>query len=433
MGMSTLKSIRLSPVFKKIIALVITAAGIFGLYFMYWYFEKPYAAFGLLHGLFCFFSMALIATGLLLLVLSFLQLTKETTQQTATVFFTLIFSLFIAELALRALGVNKAYIESRNGKYVTAYVKLDKHPMLINEPHTNTFLIASEYRYPRHHNNYGFSDVDFVSQKKTDEIIVQTYGDSFTEGDGAPADSCYPAQLRQLINANANNRITIQNFGICGNDPGFYTKELKGVGQNFKPDILVLSYGSGDLNTDFLTRGGLERFKGDYWKGFDGPEWEWMYAGSYLFRLFANSLFDVSWLNFFLSPQQKADRIKQLEPKWNETFLQIAEVARQNNIRVLLLKKPERYEVDLNSYDNDFTFFETMADTIPVFKRMDLLPYYRDSLHMKKENSVQYYWPIDGHHNARGYSAMAKGVYAGLQRSYPEIFPILDSLKTQRE
>ena len=69
----------------------------------------------------------------------------------------------------------------------------------------------------------------------------------------------------------------------------------------------------------------------------------------------------------------------------------------------------------------------------PVFKQFDLLPYYRNSIGMDKNTTQKYYWKKDGHHNATGHAVMARGVYCGLQKSYPEIFPILDSLKMKPE
>jgi lysophospholipase L1-like esterase len=274
----------------------------------------------------------------------------------------------------------------------------------------------------------GFRDVDFLLNEDANQVLIQTYGDSFTEGDGAPADSAYPALLKWLV---SNENVTIQNFGIMGSDPGFYWMQMKEIGIKLRPDIAVITYSTIDLTTDFFTRGGLERFKNGYYSGFAPPKWEWLYGYSYLFRLFANSLFGVSYNNFFLAEEQKQQRLKSLEKKWNETFTAIAGIAQKNNIRILLIKKPERSEVDLNKYNYDFNFFEKMADTIPVFKRCDLLPFYRDSMGINSSNSVKYYWPKDGHHNSTGYGVMAQGVYAGLKQAYPEIFSKLDSAKAK--
>ena len=124
-------------------------------------------------------------------------------------------------------------------------------------------------------------------------------------------------------------------------------------------------------------------------------------------------------------------RTKELQPKWNEAFLQIAALIRKNHIRVLLIKKPESNEIVDRSYMCNFDFFDVMADTISGFKRYDLLPYYSDSAHICKTNVKYYYWLHDGHHNSMGYEVMAKAVLNGLLKSYPEIFSKLDSTKAK--
>jgi lysophospholipase L1-like esterase len=414
-----------------LVALAVFFLGAAGLVFARLYFQKPFSAVGWLESCLFYLCLFLLIVGVTYIVLrvsKIQDLMRRNLLFSVGVFFT---SILIAEFALRAFHINRAYIETRGGKYFSPYIQKDRNIHRTYYPGSTSYLITDEYNYMRHHNNYGYSDSDFFRKVDTAEILIQTYGDSFTEGDGSPVDSCYPAVLRRLFNSDTKRKFAIQNFGICGNDPGFYWKQMNDLGAGLQPDIAVITYCTNDITTDFFTRGGLERFKNGYYSGFEPPKWEWLYAYSYLFRLFANSLFGVSYNNFFLTEQQKHERLKSLEQKWNETFTAIAAIARKNNIRVLLIKKPERSELDKNSYDYNFTFFEKMVDTIAVFKRYDLLPFYRDSMHITANNSANYYWPKDGHHNSTGYAVMAQGVYAGLKQAYPEIFSNLDSAKTK--
>ena len=397
-------------------------AGIGGLLIISYYFNKSFASLNWLNCILFYSSLFTILLGIMQLIFWFFKQRNKVQNKLMLLFFSGYIVLVFSEFFLRSAGVNKAYVENRNCKYVSSYISHDTNVNRIYGPGTITFLQSQEFKYPRHHNNLGFSDVDFFEKKDTGAILVQTYGDSFTEGDGAPADSSYPAILRGLLKRDGQTQITVQNFGICGNDPAFYWKQFKDIGSKLHPDVVVIAYDCGDLTTDFLTKGGLERFKNGYYKGFDGPWWEWIYGVSYVYRLFAVSLFDVNYANFFLSDEQKIKRLKELEPKWNQTFMAIAEVARKNHAKVLLVKKPEHREVDANQYSYDYSFFEKMADTISCFKRVDLLPYYRDSAHINSGNSAKYWWPKDGHHQGAGYAIMAQGVYAGLRRNYPEIF-----------
>ncbi len=415
--------------YKKTVAALVMASGSLGWLWLYWRFQKPFAGFTWKEAiLFLVFAYA-IATGICFLLQLIFTTTRETKLKTLLAVSSVFFMLLNAEIILRIAGINRVYIETRGGRYSSAFIRRDSNVNRTYGPGTTTYIESLEFKYPRYHNNLGFSDSDFIAKTDSTQTIIQTYGDSFTEGDGAPADSTYPALLRTFLKRGEQNRITVQNFGICGNDPGFYWKQFKDIGSPLQPDLAVFTYGTGDFTTDFLTKGGLERFKDGYYEGFKGPRWEWLYACSYVFRLFVHSLSDVSYNNFFLTDAEKATRLRELEPKWNQTFLAIGEVARKKNIKVLLIKKPERSEIELNHYDYDFSVFEKIIDTVKLFTRYDLLPYYRDSAGINNSNSIFYYWLKDGHHNSAGYSVMAKGVHAGLKKCYPDLVSISDSVR----
>ncbi len=424
----------LARLYPRSAALLSLLVGCLGIWLLRWRFQMPMAAFGSLHSAVFYFSLLLVIAGGLSLTGLFLRSQKETFLKTGLLFFTLYFCLVGAEIFLRVKGFGGSYMENRSSKYISVYPHKSFDVDFIIQPYFIPFLQTSEYKYPRLRNNFGFRDKDFEVKKDSSTVLIQTYGDSFTEGDGAPQDSSYPSQLRAMLEKEQfSKNITLQNFGICGSDPGFTYKQMDDIGLELKPDVAVITYSSFDFTADFLTRGGLERFKENYWQAIEGPKWEWLYGLSYVVRLVANSAFGITHTNFFLTEKEKAARLDYLKPKWNETFQRIAQLAEQHHLKVMLFKKPEHSEVDKNEYLYDFTFFENMVDTIPVFKRIDMLSFYRDSLHIQKQNSVNYYWPIDGHHNSTGYNAMAKAVFSGLKKSYPEIFITLDSLKRKQE
>ncbi len=408
-------------------------AGIVGLWGLYYHFSWPYAA---LNGNWCMYFYAnlfAILMGALFTVFVWLKPARETQFKALVISLSVFIVLLATEFYLRLEKINLAYIETRGQGYRSSYVIRDPNIDWHYLPGSDGFLQVPEYKFPRHHNNLGFSDVDFYPKKDSNTILIQTYGDSFTEGDGAPVDSSYPALLRNLLKQDGQTKITVQNMGVCGNDPAFVWKQLKDIGIGLKPDVVVIVYNTGDLKTDFFTRGGLERFKGNYYKGLDAPYWECIYGVSYVARLVAHSVFGIEYKNFFLTDEESDKRIEGLKPKWNQTFAAIADVTCSNKIKVLLVKKPEHGEVDINQYVQDFGFFDKMRDTVACFKQYDLLPFFRDSCHMNKDNSGLYWWKKDGHNNSLGYSMMARGVYDGLRKSYPEIFTTLDSVKTVQQ
>jgi lysophospholipase L1-like esterase len=417
----------------RFIPLGVLAAGVVGLWGLYYHFSWPYAALNGNWSLYFYANLFAILMGALFTVFVWLKPARETQFKALLISLSVFMVVLATEFYLRIEKINQAYIETRGGVYRSSYVKRDPNIDWHYLPGSDGYLEAAEYKYPRHHNNLGFSDADFYPKKDSNTILVQTYGDSFTEGDGAPVDSSYPAILRDLLKRDGQTKIIVQNMGICGNDPAFVWKQLKDIGTGLKPDVVVIVYNTGDLKTDFFTRGGQERFKGDYYKGFDAPNWEWIYGVSYVARLVARSVFGIEYKNFFLTDAQADKRVEELKPKWNQTFAGIATLTCPNKTKVLLIKKPERGEVDFNKYEQDFAFFDRMRDTVSCFKQYDLLPFYRDSCHMNRDNTGRYWWMMDGHNNGLGYAMMARGVYNGLRKSYPEIFTTLDSVKTVQQ
>lgn len=396
--------------------------GLAGFYKLYIDFQVPYARTGLKNvlGFYAFLTFAL--TGFTGLVLSLVKPSNETRKNTWLLTGSVLAALLFCETLLRALQIHTTYLETRWKCYISPYIRKDTDTLHIIQPYMPAYLESIDFKYPRPRNKAGFRDTDFYPHTDS-TLLIQTYGDSFTEGDGSPMDSSYPAVLRKALQRDYGNRFVIQNFGVCGSDPAFSYKQFQHIGLPLKPDVLIVTYCSFDFTSDFFNRSGLDRFKGAYLDCYHAPDWEILYAYSYVFRLFIIPLTGLDYNYSFIDEKTRKARMDELKPKWNETFLRIADLARQNNIRVLLIKKPESSEISNRGYMFDFTFFESTADTVACFKRYDLLPYYVDSAHIDESNIQLYYWPHDGHHNPKGYAVMAKGIYAGLKNTYPDIFP----------
>jgi hypothetical protein len=55
------------------------------------------------------------------------------------------------------------------------------------------------------------------------------------------------------------------------------------------------------------------------------------------------------------------------------------------------------------------------ADTLTFVTKWDLLQFYKDSIGMDGLQTSSYFWRVDQHHNAKGYAAMARGVYYAIK------------------
>jgi lysophospholipase L1-like esterase len=379
---------------------------------VYW-FEKVGLQFIKLHT-HLVFILFLFYIGLLFLI----QLSKKIkyAEKIILVFSSIMATLFIVELFFHFFDFNKTYMEKRSDIYQSAFKDMGSDKIRARGKNQEHKLKSPEFDYARITNSYGFSDFEFTKKNVGSEILIQTYGDSFTEGDGAPFDSSYPALMRSYFDIK-NRNIAIQNFGICGNDPGFYPYQIKDVGLKFKPDILILCYGTGDFLVDFYTRGGLERFNDKGWKGVDGPWWEFIYALNYFSRQLFH-VFGYNYSSFFTSKEEYKNQLKLLENKWVEVFKEIEKITKSNDVKVLLIKKPEKSEIILKEYQYDFAFFDDYILKNRFFKHYDLMNYYIDSAKFDNTNIDLYYWEKDGHHNSKGYQIMAEGVIDALYQNF---------------
>ncbi len=327
---------------------------------------------------------------------------------------------YLAEIYLRLSGDLTTYSEHREGVFVNPAERAQKTWYMTYQPNqVNVLCAGSEYSFERHANSEGFSDKEWSTEKDTNEIRIITLGDSFTEGDGAAADSSYPSVLRQLLQHGfAQLKVTVMNAGRCGSDPWFEFKKLHDLLLKYRPDIVLYTNGSNDLLFDHLMYGGMERFAADSTVKNKIPNHRWLglYEVSYVFRLivgvagYDNTLFGLQ------------DREKNKTKAIHDSKLlrmDYSRLAVENNFQCIELIRPEKDEMENNSYRFDLKKLLAGSDTLNNFTSFDLLHFYADSLHITEEKTKEYFWKLDGHHNARGYEAMAKAAYSS-------IYPMLD-------
>ncbi len=181
------------------------------------YFRWPYTTFSWLHCSVFYIACFLLATFTELCIQPFIK-HKETQTGIRVLYVAVFLTLILAEITLRSLHINETYPEARNDRHYSPFNENGKSFERTRYVGLDYLLQSPEFSFARKANNFGYSDYDFAPKLNSDSLLIQTYGDSFTEGDGAAFDSSYPAQLRKLLPA----RTTVQNFGLCGNDPGFY-------------------------------------------------------------------------------------------------------------------------------------------------------------------------------------------------------------------
>jgi len=347
-------------------------------------------------------------------------------RNTLGVFSLAIFSFLIFDFSVIVFNLK---IEDRN-QYVAPYSSRGESYYHTWKSKNGHSLITSEFSFFRPTNSLGFPDKEWQIKKDSGELRVLCLGDSFTEGDGAHIDSSYVAFLTSTLKEGYMN-VNVMNAGVCGSDPFYNYVNLRDTLHKYHPDLVIQTISTNDIETDYATRGGMERFVE---KGRPGkvklrqaPWWEPLYAVSYVARLIFNS----AGYNYLLVKDR--DRILLMSDAKNDyikLFSQYNDLAIKYNFNVFLIVLPLREHILTNenryAYDAHLVPIAEAVKKKSNFHIIDLFEFYPSYMEEKNLDINDVYWIKDTHHNSKGYQMMAKGIYQA-------IFPLLDSLYSENK
>jgi lysophospholipase L1-like esterase len=328
------------------------------------------------------------------------------------VFTSVLTALMLAELFLSTFRINETFVERIGNGYNSQYQASGQSWYHTYPPNQKHWITKREYSYERESNSLGFSDMEWPVKKKQNEKRILSLGDSFTEGDGTPYDSSYVALMRTKFAADSN--IYVMNAGTCGSDPFINFINYRNRLHPYKPDIIVQTLSSGDMNVDIIVRGGMERFLSSGKVKFrKGPWWEPIYALSYVSRLFFKAL---GYNEMLLSDADISAHKEELDALVIELFEKYADLAQRNNSKLLVILHPFLFEVVNKEYAYDFSNILQRLKATANIQAVDLLPFYESYISRNHTLPNNYYWKGDGHHNPVGYNMMAEGVYSALTK-----------------
>jgi hypothetical protein len=167
---------------------------------------------------------------------------------------------------------------------------------------------------------------------------------------------------------------------------------------------------------DHLNYGGMERFAPDSTvkNRIPQPRWLGVYEVSYLFRFVMQNIgYDNTLFSQVQRNQNDIDAVldaRQLSGRYSQ-------LAVKNNFYCIQLLRPDKIEMLTGQYVFNKAQLLQGTDTLPNYSTFDLLEYYRDSLHIDRSNTDQYFWGIDQHHNAKGYAMMAHAVAVAVKKA----------------
>jgi lysophospholipase L1-like esterase len=316
----------------------------------------------------------------------------------------LIYLILIIEILLRVTVKGNRINDLENHQYNNQYSCNNINIYRTYPPFLKIKKIYSEFQFDREYNSLGFSDIEWDTAKNNN-IRILCLGDSFTEGYGVSSDSSYVSILEKNLKIKFKN-IEVMNAGNCGSDPFFNFKNYEDKLIYFNPDIIIQEYWYYDLYTDIPIRNGNERFKDDSTVQFRSPpKWEKIYARSYIFRILTHTLGGYNLL--LVKDDEMPKIIKDNTLKANELFEKYKKLSTKNKTDLIVYTFPVESHLN-NNLNNDF--HTEMEGSFSKFglKFYNLQPCYEDEIKRTHSKPQDYYWKIDGHHNAKGYEMMAK-------------------------
>jgi lysophospholipase L1-like esterase len=328
----------------------------------------------------------------------------------------------LLEVLLRLTGVYATYIEKKSGRY-ESYYKYRPQQAVHKRTPGETISLASpgEFSYDYVMNSWGYNDVEWDTAAPDSVFRILVLGDSFTEGFGAPQDSSWAAQLRDIMRNDIffqQLRVSVEvlQAGISAADPYANLFALKEELHALKPDLVVQIISNQDFEEDFRLRGGMERFTPDgKLKYRVEPTAEWLYAYSHLSRVIFYRVFGYNqYLQKELSEWEKMDftlcHLQALTSAY-ETW------ADSSGTKCLLLfMDTDAYQIAKQKTIYWESYLQLESEQVSAYSIVPCLHkhYLTDTM-----NFSQYWWQNDGHHNNRGYRLMAECIYPRVKAHIP--------------
>lgn len=337
------------------------------------------------------------------------------------------------EIALRLFHFYDTYTESIGQGY-KSYYNSSHGTWYLTYPANHSFeLNHGDFKYQYHTNSLGLRSAEFIMPTSDSVQRVFTLGDSFTEGVGAPADSTWPALLKADF-VRQGKPFEIFNAGQSGADPFYEYTFLRDKLLKFKPDFVIVAINSSDF-TDYLFRGGFERFKTDSTTSYrKGPWFEPLWQHCRVVRMFMQLVLKYDYGNLFISKNNQKAEYTKASIGLIVACDSLNKLAQVNNARFAVVLHPGPteviYKIDTVGFGPWRWSFEnfsnkiigesfTSIDSALVSRNIPVVNLWNsfDTI-ITRKNWMQYTYEHDKHYNSAGYRAMERLVMDGLNKRH---------------
>lgn len=347
--------------------------------------------------------------------------------------------LIMLEVALRVFGIYNTYSENIGKGYQSYYNKTHDTWYINYTPNSDFETDNGDFKYHYHSNSFGLRSSEFGVPALDSSLRILTLGDSFTEGVGAPVDSSWPMLLESDLKQQGY-AVKVYNAGMSGSDPFYAYTFMRDKLMMYNPDNVILAINSSDF-TDYLFRGGFERFNADSTTtNRPGPWFEPLWAHCHVVRFFMHVCLGYKSSNLFGRRSDMASEYRIAADKLIEACDSISVLAQigGGNFTVVLHPSPSEtmykfHTISIGgwSYTYSTNATKTLGNAfkqiengmkkrnVPVINLWDSF----DNV-INRNNYLQYTYEHDRHFNSTGYKVMENFILNGLQQQNPIIRPI---------
>ena len=173
---------------------------------------------------------------------------------------------------------------------------------------------------------------------------------------------------------------------------------MENIGLQLRPDLVILSVNVGDV-WDVLIRGGEDRFKDDGKMRFEkSPPIEYLYAFSFICRAVVHNILGYNGLLY--SPEVYAEKDRFAKMRIADCIRKFHEMARQYDFQLIVVFHPTFHELYSGYFGLSDLVTELGKEGVMVINMYDG---FINSKKLNNSNHMDFYWPIDRHHNTKGY------------------------------
>lgn len=314
------------------------------------------------------------------------------------ILFSAVFFGMLLEVGIRYSELYTTLSEKTGGTFISLFSVQHEGVYYTHRPLDTIRIRSREFNYDHMMDSAGFRNTRLPGD--TVSYSVLAFGDSFTEGLGAPQDSTWPVQLGRLTGQK------VYNAGIMGSDPVYAYKMLKELRWGFDPETVLVAVNYSDI-TDWVIRGDEERFGTDTVHYRPAPWFMPLYRYSHFFRAVLHLVFRYDYM--LTPPGERETRLRQAMDGLVQVLGAMHTHCQNKGARffVFVHPVPQEYYRNMDMRLN----FRRVDELVPALQTagvdaVNLRPGFE--AHLKTADDWKNHsWPVDGHFNAKGYALMA--------------------------